>query len=212
MLRTFFDVDPMDALEDYLTRKKGDQFDASGLLSFLETNECNAESRTHVFHCIGYSPLGYAIRFSPQSVFSLLESGEDAAREPTVAWAVATGNHWLIRPLIKAGGDVNMRHSNGPTALHYAALNCKYDSLRELLKGAEHEVDWNARTPDGKNALELFEMGVSRGLGQTWGYSAAQMADFRSILESHVSPDVSSIDDSADESFAMPGSFSRTTS
>ncbi|KAI0812480.1 hypothetical protein BC629DRAFT_1589241 [Irpex lacteus] len=197
MLRAFCDVDPMDALEDYLTRKKGDQIDVPGLLSFLETTECDAASRTHVFRCIGYSPLGYAIRFSPQSVFLYWNPGK-----------MPRGSLQL-----QAGGDVNMRHSNGPTALHYAALNCKYDSLRELLKGAENEVDWNARTPEGENALELLEMGVSRGLGQTWGFSATQMDDFRSILESHVSRNVSGTCDDADEfSFVIPGSFPRTTS
>ena len=77
--RSLFNMDPMDALEDCLTRKRGQYTDIVTLMASLEDSVCNASNRSSVFEAINYSTLGYAIKFSPGSVESLLASGEDAA-------------------------------------------------------------------------------------------------------------------------------------
>ena len=77
--RSLFNMNPMDALEDCLTRKRGQYTDISTLMASLEDSVCNASNRSSVFEAINYSTLGYAIKFSPGSVESLLASGEDAA-------------------------------------------------------------------------------------------------------------------------------------
>ena len=71
VLRPLFNADPLDALEDFLNRKRTLNVDIAGFLASLEDSECDSTSLVSVFEVIGYSPLEYAVLFSPQRVTSL---------------------------------------------------------------------------------------------------------------------------------------------
>ena len=148
IFRSLLDMDPMDALEDYLDRKRARHVDVTGFMASLEDTTCNSKGRSSVFEAINDTPLGYAIYYSPESVESLLADGEDAAANPTLVCAVNVGESKLIKPLLDAGADVNMRDWEGHTALLEACSRCSYYAFLELLRWAEDEIDWDACTPD----------------------------------------------------------------
>ena len=155
IFRSILNMDPIDALEDYLDRKQARHVDVTSFMASLEGTTCKSEGRSSVFKVTGYTPLIYAIIFSPKSVESLLTDGEDAAAGPTLAYAVNNGEYKLIKPLLDAGADVNMRW-RGHTALLEG-------TFFELLRWAEDEIDWDACAPDGRNALELFDSAARAG-------------------------------------------------
>ena len=82
IFRSLLNMDPVDALEDYLDRKQARYVDVTGFMASLEDTTCNSEGRSSVFKAINDTPLGYAVAFSPESVESLLADGEDAAAKP----------------------------------------------------------------------------------------------------------------------------------
>ncbi|KAI0799648.1 ankyrin repeat-containing domain protein [Irpex lacteus] len=161
ILCSVFNMDVIDALQDVLSRRFGySDEDTAHLLTSLETTEYTM-ARSSVFDAIGYTPLQYAIRFSPSNVESLLAEGADAAAEPTLAYAARFGSIDLIELLIDKGADVNRKDSWGRTALHWACYLCYYVDFFELLQCAEDKIDWDVRTSEGQDALDLFDDGVA---------------------------------------------------
>ena len=197
-------MDPFDALADTLTRKLNYRSDVPDLLSRFDTIKCGSRDSSSIFRdVLGYSPLQYAIQFSCPRIPSLLASGEDAAAEPLLAYAVCTAPFDVIKPLVDAGVDANMRDKKGRTALHWACQCCFYAKFHHLLRWAGDQIDWNARTPEGQTALDLFENGLEIGLG---GHlSPQQVVEFRSDLTSRID-NVSSSDEELSE-LRIPGSF-----
>ena len=187
IFRSLFDMDPMDALEDYLSRKRGHCVaDISDLLASLEDTRCNSTSRLSVFSSFGYCPLEYAIRYLPQSVPTLLEDkeGPGPGAFAVILCAVNAGRHDLVKPLLDAGGDVNMKGWLEYTALLDVCSRCYYLGFLELLKWAESDIDWDIRTPDGHDALDVFETAVSTGWATYLPQSAVD--HFRQVLVEHM--------------------------
>ena len=110
----------------------------------------------------------------------------------------------LIKSLLDAGADVNMKDSCGYTALHWACSWCRYDTLFELIRWAEDSIDWDARTPNGQNALEIFDSRVSAGWVATW--SPSEIHDFRAELVAHIKP----VEKECDGRLDIPGAFPDT--
>lgn len=198
-----FNIDAIDALEDALSRQYGhSDDDTARLLTSLDTTEYTV-ARSSVFNAIRYTPLKYAIRFSPSSVESLLAKGLDAAAEPTLAYAARCGRADLIGRLIDNGADVNMKDGGGRTALRWASYQCSYRTFFELIRCAEDEIDWNACTTEGQSTLDLFEFGVSGG----WvSYlTSEEVEEFRSTIISHT--DSSQLRVVEDKPLDIPGAF-----
>lgn len=195
----------MDALEDLLAHQGIQATERSRVLRLLENTEYSPADRSSIFEAIDYSPLQYAITFSPQNVASLLADGEDATTAPLLAYAVVNDASQVIKPLLDAGAQVNMkaRQARNCTALHLACERCSYDGFSELLKWAGNDIDWNACTTDGKNALELFERGVSEGYAAA--YSQSEIDVFRAELLAHMDLDENDVD--GDDSKGIPGAF-----
>ena len=184
IFRSILNVDPMDALEDYLDRNRAGRVDVTGFMVSLEDTTCSSKGRSYVFKVTGHTPLEYAITFAPESVESLLADGEDAAAKPYLAYAVDAGQSKLIKPLLDAGADVNMQNWRGSTALLSACSMCYYDGFFELLRWAEDEIDWDACTPDGQNALEVFDSAARAG--EAADLSQSQIDEFRAALVASV--------------------------
>ena len=206
IFRSLLDMDPMDALEDYLDRNRARHVDVTGFMASLEDTTCNSKGRSSVFEAINYTPLRYAITFSPESVESLLADGEDAAAEPTLVYAVGCGRSELIKPLLDAGADVNMRNWRGHTALLVACSGCHYNAFLELLRWVEDDIDWDACAPDGRNALELFDSCVSAGGVSSTLFSRSQLDEFRAALVARVK----SVEGESGGQLDMPGAFPDT--
>lgn len=200
-------MDAMDALEDLLSRCYGhSDEDVVHLLSSLETTTSkNIVARSSVFNAIRYTPLEYAVKFSPlASVQSLLAEGVDAAEEPSLAYAAMCGRADLNKFLIDNHANVNMKDSQGRTALHYICYRCHYHVFFDIIRYAESQIEWDSCTSNGQNMLDLFEMGVSEG--QASYLSPTQIDEFRSILADHITPfQLDVVHD--DEFLDMPGTF-----
>ena len=210
IFRSLFNIDALDAIEHFLTRKRSPYVDVFGLMESLEVTVCNPKSCASVIEAAGYSPLEYAIEFSPQSVRSLLTAGEDAAAEPTLVYAVGYARSGLIRPLLDAGADVNMRDRHGFTAMHWACSRCRYNEFVELLRLAESDIDWDGRTTDGRDMLELFDSAVEEGRAMCW--SQSQVEEVREHLISHRYPvggadSLNNTGGGRDRNMDMPGAF-----
>ena len=204
IFRSLLDMDPMDALEDYLDRNRARHVDVTGFMASLENTTCNSEGRSSVFEVTGYTPLGFAIIFAPESVESLLADGKDAAAEPTLAYAVGNLRPELIKPLLDAGADINMRDWEGHTALLEACSRCFYNGFFELLRWAEDEIDWDACAPDGQNALELFDSAARAG--EAAHLSQSKIVEFRAVLVAHMK----FVEDESGGQLDMPGAFPDT--
>ncbi len=118
--------------------------------------------RSSLFDAIQYTPLQYAILFLPSNAESLLAEGADIAAEPALAYAARYGSTNLIKLLVDKGADANMKYKEW-TVLHRACCQYYYNDFFELVQCAEDEINWDVRTPEGQNALDLFNEGVSRG-------------------------------------------------
>ena len=82
VFHSLLDIDPMDALEDYLDRQQAGYTDVTCFMALLEETSCDSAGRSSVFQVTGYSPLKYVINFSPEKVKFCLADGEDAAEKP----------------------------------------------------------------------------------------------------------------------------------
>ena len=204
IFRSILNMDPMDALEDYLDRNRDRRVDVTGFMASLEGTTCNSKGRSSVFEAINDTPLGYAIELSPDSVESLLADGEDASTEPTLVYAVGNSRPELIKLLLDAGADVNMRDWQGHTALLKACSLCFYYEFFELLQWAEDDIGWDACAPDGWNALELFDWAVR---AEEADYlSQSEIDKFRAVLVAHIK----FVEDVCDEQMDIPGAFPDT--
>ena len=202
IFRSLYNIDPIDVLEDFLTRKRVQSIDVAGCLAALEDTGYNLASHLSVItEVTGHTRLRYAITFSPDNVVSLLADREDAAEETTLVYAIYLGRNYLIKPLLDAGADVNMRDWRGYTTLHEACSCCLSDGFFELLRWAENAIDWGACTPQGWNALELFDLGVLSG----WATHRSQtdIDEFRAALMSHMKLSEKEVDGRIN----MPGAF-----
>lgn len=206
VFRSIFSIDPIDALGDLFTRHYGhSDEDVSHILASLQTTEYTV-ARSSVFGAIWYTPLRHAIASSPSNVEHLLAA--DASAEPTLACAVRARRADLVQLLIDKGAGVNMQDSRGRTALHWACYYCSDDEFFGLLQCAKDSIDWDARTPEGQNALDMLELGVSEG--QAWHLTSAQIDEFRGALISHM--DTSQLDRFGNQPWLdMPGAFPVTT-
>ena len=207
VFRSLFNADPLDALEDLLSRKRTLNVDIASFLASLEDAECDSTSLVSVFEVIGYSPLEYAVLFSPQRVTSLLKDGAIAVGESTLFNAILCTFGYLIRPLLDAGADVNIRDWKGYTPLHWACSWCRYNEFLELVRWVEKDIDWKARTRDGRSALDLFDSGVLEGFGVN--QSQEQLDEFRMVLVSHITAVDDELD--SDEQLHVPGAFPDVT-
>ncbi len=198
-------MEPIDAPEDLLSRWGHSDQDISALLASLESTEYIV-TRATIFKAIQYTPLAYALYFSPASVNSLLAEGADAAAEPTLAYAAHYTRVDLIESLISRGAIVNMKDRRGRTALHWACYSCHYNTLVELLRCAGEVVDWSARTPEGYYALDLLEMGLEQGTASdTCDLTSKEIDELRSIIISHKG--CNQLDIYGDECLYIPGAF-----
>ncbi|KAI0799645.1 ankyrin repeat-containing domain protein [Irpex lacteus] len=198
-----FNIDPMDAMEDFLTRRPQCKANVTHLLASISSTRSSSTARISLFQAIGYTPLEYAIAFSPASVEYILADGPDSAIKHALSRAVKNGRKNLIGPLIAAGADVNMTDSKGLTALHWACHWFDYHSFLELLRCAEDDIDWNARTLDGKDALDLLQLSVAEGKASH--LSLSQVDHIRSAVLSHMDDTEYQLD--GNELFRMPGAF-----
>lgn len=103
-----------------------------------------------------------------------------------------------MKPLLDAGANVNARDVRGCTALHRACYFGRYECLKELVRWADVDVDWDARTPDEKNALDLVQVGMRMGY-----VDVHELQDFEAILQ----PRVHAVDELEDMAMKMPGAF-----
>lgn len=204
VFRSIFMIDPMEALEDFMTRKCRSDTDVSSFLTLLETTECTPAGHSSIFEATRYSPLLYALQYSPHNVVSLLAEGENAGEIPALAFAVHTAMPELIGPLLDAGADVNMADWLGYTPLHYSCAECHYDIFHELVRLSRDIIDWATCTPDGKSALDLFNSAVAAG--RAWHLPRSQILAWRSILESQLGHDRSS-ERNEEVTVSIPGTF-----
>ena len=87
---SFLNVDPMDALEDFMTRERAQYTDIAGCLAALEDIGCNSANRLSVItEVTGHTRLKYAIIFSPDS----RRIASTAADGTVIVWDAT--NEWL---------------------------------------------------------------------------------------------------------------------
>ena len=168
IFRSSFNIDPMDALEDCLARKRPHCGDISGLVASLENPRCYSTNRSSFFEMLGYSVLEYAVEYSHNNVENLLADGENAAVGPILALSVANRRSFLIKALLDAGADVNMKDAKGYAAILLACSQFRYYEFFDLLRWAGDDIDWGVCSPDGRNALDLFDECVSKGAASLW--------------------------------------------
>ena len=209
VFRSLLDIDPLDALEDFLSRKRTQNVDIVSFLASLEDAECDWTNLVSICEVIGYSPLEYAVIFAPQRALALLQDGESAAGDGTGTLfnAILLKFLHLIGPLLDAGADVNIRDWKGHTPLHWACSWCRYDEFFELIRWAESDIDWRAHTRDGRNALDLFDSGVLEGFGVN--HSQVELDEFRTVLVDHLAfdDDDDELDRSGEFRLDVPGAF-----
>lgn len=166
------------------------------------------DSQLYFLEAIDCTPLEYAIRFSPSSVRQLVADGADVSAEPTLHFVIQAGKYGLIQLLLDSGVDVNaMEESSGRTPLHWVCSWCLYKGFFELLRCAGDAIDWGICTPEGQNALDLFESGVLEG--NACYMSPTQINEFRSTIISYmesVDPPVNP-ERTQDTLLSIPGAF-----
>ena len=205
IFRSLLDIDTVDAIEEYLERRRVTGAETLlGLSDPVDADTGNPDQDqsptsllpVSIFRSLtSFTPLEYATILAPQYVPQLLERGEDAASGAPLCYAVGWGHLDFIKPMLDAGANVNAKDPRGRTALHYVCFYGRYNSFLELLRYADHAIDWNARTSAGQNALDLLHEGVS---SQT--LSASDFNDFLATLQARVN-------DSFDEELHIPGAF-----
>jgi hypothetical protein len=167
IFRSLLDIDALDAIQEYLERR-----DVTGIDTLLgldapenmndQDRSPDAVSLQSAFRSLtGFTPLEYATILSPSNVLPLLSQGADATTGSPLCYAVGWGHTEFIKPMLDARANVNARDNRGRTVLHYICVYGRYNSLQELLRWADQDVDWNARTPTGQNALDLLNESVA---------------------------------------------------
>lgn len=199
IFRSLLNIDAMDALEDYLDRWK--RTDVKAILGLEGSAPSIPGNASDILKSLtGTTPLEYAIHFSTEDVLPLLARGEDACSGSPLPFAIDRGYVNLIKPLLDAKADVNAKDRLGWTALHRACYQGYNPCLEELVRWADEDVDWDACTPEGKNALDLLQDAASDG----WRDSD-EISTFLSILQPRVHVTAEQPED--DFLLDMPGAF-----
>ncbi|KAI0339164.1 ankyrin [Trametopsis cervina] len=199
IFRSLLDIDILDAMEEYIDRKGSPN--VHKLLGLEETDNTQPPSdKFSAFRSLTtFTPLEYATILSPDNVMPLLARGEDASSGAPLCYAVGWGHTDFIKPMLDAGADVNARDNRGMAVLHYVCYYARYQSLQELLRWADQDIDWNARTRNGKNALDLVKESVSFD-----DLPSSELEGFMSILEGRVNME----EDDDEPCSKIPGAFS----
>lgn len=161
-------IDAVDALEDYLDRHGITDvqsilgLDGAGNIA-SSTPSTTSNASGNFKSLTGYTRLEYAIYYSRKDVMPLLARGEDASIGIPLHYATLRGYHAFVKPLLNVGANVNAMDDNGWTVLHWACNNGHYNCLEELVRWADSDVDWDARTAEGKDAVDILYEGVSHG-------------------------------------------------
>lgn len=203
IFRSLLDIDLLDALQDYLDRRGLTQTHEILLGLAGSHNALSALDEFAAFRSLtGFTPLEYAAILAPHRVLPLLARGEDASAGAPLCYAVGWGHTGFIKPLLDAGADVNARDKRGMAVLHYVCYYARYNSLLELLRWADHAIDWDASTREGKNALQLVKESVSFD-----DLPPAELEGFDAILHAHVGRMRMEEEEEFDMSFKMPGAY-----
>ncbi|KAI0684873.1 hypothetical protein BC835DRAFT_589903 [Cytidiella melzeri] len=203
--QSIFHMDAIDVVEDYL-EWRGIQSDSNPVAAALFGHSSSMDiTPSAIFRCLtGWTPLEYAAAYHSKHVESLLQRGEDATIGAPLAEAADRDNVSIFKPLVEAGARVNAYDVIGMTALHHACRWLKIDTLKALIQCAgEDEIDWEARTRDGRNlnALQLAKASPFHSLTSTSKFQ--QLFD---ILRAHIPEPYEELHD-GDEPVRMPGSF-----
>lgn len=97
----------------------------------------------------------------------LVDAGAAALR-PRISLIEAglTGHIASIGRLVSAGAMINERDDEGRTLLHLAAVGSRipraYDTAKEVVRHGGYGVDWDAKTVEGRTALEIAEEMLKR--------------------------------------------------
>lgn len=105
----------------------------------------------------GYSnTLEYAIDCLPaESTLQLIQEGAMPSVGAPLTYATGFEDAPLVKALLDAGADVNARNWKGWTVLHEFSRGVLLEHLKTLVEFAEDKVNWMARTPDGRTALQI---------------------------------------------------------
>ncbi|KAI0690962.1 hypothetical protein BC835DRAFT_153345 [Cytidiella melzeri] len=203
--QSIFHVDAIELVEDFLDWR-GIESDSDPVTATLFGHSSSTKiTLAKIFRRLtGWTPLEYAAAYHSKHVESLLQRGEDATMGAPVAFAADWDNASNIKPLVEAGARVNAYDFRGKTALHHACRQLKIDTLKALIQCAgEDEIDWEARTRDGRNlnALQLAKASPFHSLTSTSKFQ--QLFD---ILRAHIPEPYEELHD-GDEPVRMPGSF-----
>ncbi|KAI0690947.1 hypothetical protein BC835DRAFT_152217 [Cytidiella melzeri] len=202
--QSIFHIDAIDLVEDYL-EWRGIQSDSNPVAAALFGRSSSTEiTLARIFRRLtGWTPLEYAATVNPNHVGSLLQRGEDATMGAPLALAAGRYNVSIFKPLVEAGARVNAYDFRGMTALHYACYRLNIDTLKTLIQCAEHKIDWEARTRDGRNlnALQLAEASPCHARRST-----SKVQELLDILRAHIPETHEELND-GDEPVRMPGRF-----
>ncbi|KAI0687383.1 hypothetical protein BC835DRAFT_1419898 [Cytidiella melzeri] len=203
--QSIFHVDAIDLVEDYLDwwgiESDSDPV-AAALLGYSSSTDI---TNLDMFQSLTpWTALEYAAAFYPKHVESLLQRGEDAKMKAPLATAAHWDNASIIKPLVEAGASVNAYNRQGMTALHYACYRLNIDTLKTLIQCAgEDEIDWEARTRDGRN-LNALQVAKASPF-HSW-HSKSDIQELFDILCAHIPEPYEELHD-GDEPVRMPGSF-----
>jgi uncharacterized protein len=141
---------------------KPDVFEASALgdLETVRRLVSGDQSLVNAFAADGFYPLGLAAYFGhPAIVEFLLKNGADVklaarnAQEVTALHAGASrGGAEIVKMLLEAGADPNVKQERGFVPLHSAAANGNVAVVELLLKHGAHA---GAKADDGKTPADM---------------------------------------------------------
>lgn len=202
LCRSIFDVNIVDIVEDILARpayQKVAQLLLQEPAANVSMGEILPEVATVQDLVLGFSPLEYVIRYLPQTAaLRLLRNGEDASKGAPLSAAAWQNDISLVKPLLDSGANVNAADHAGWTTLHTASHGM-YSLLLETVVAHAHDgIDWQARTREGKNALQLAKESPFLD-----ARPPSECKRVFAILREHISDD----DDDDDEHLEMPGAF-----
>ncbi len=105
----------------------------------------------------------FCMRGDEDDIQYLIEHGaevnaEDCFKQSPLQLAAQHGRDSVVRNLIEAGADINARGERGKTALMFAVIYARIESLKLLLKGS----DLSIQDDDDNTALDLDKLsGIS---------------------------------------------------
>ncbi|KAI0688282.1 hypothetical protein BC835DRAFT_323980 [Cytidiella melzeri] len=196
-------MDTIDLVEDWL-EWRGIPSDSDPVAAALLGHSSSMDfTLSDIFRRLtGWTALEYAALSHPHHVESLLQRGEDATMGAALASAADRDNVSIFKPLVAAGARVNAYNRIGMTALHYACHYLNIETLKALIQcTGEDEIDWEARTRDGRNltVLQLAEASPYH----SWT-STSEIEEFSDILRAHIPEAYEELHDGV-EPVLMPG-------